>query len=218
MTNAPKIYHKEDRRITRTRIALRSAFRDLVKEKGFNAVTIEEITERANVGRTTFYLHYRDKEDLLLEDFEYKLSARVETKDPRPLIKWFSPGQDNLVRVILEMVQGDADFFRAITKEGSNKIFNRFRDIHGEAVSKLSKETPAFRERIKKANISLDFILNYYSGALWSCITWWVEQDLKPDIDEMTKLFLTMFAPGLAIILLEKNIQEIIPFLTENGS
>ena len=60
---------KTDRRIQRTRQSLRTALLELIKEKGYDAISIEEITERANVGRATFYLHYKDKEDLLLEDF-----------------------------------------------------------------------------------------------------------------------------------------------------
>ena len=61
--------NKTDRRIQRTRQSLRNALLELIKEKGFDAISTEEITERANVGRATFYLHYKDKEDLLLEEF-----------------------------------------------------------------------------------------------------------------------------------------------------
>lgn len=56
----------EDRRVRRTRAALRKALVELVLDKGFQAVTVEEITERADIGRATFYAHYRDKEDLLV--------------------------------------------------------------------------------------------------------------------------------------------------------
>ena len=55
---------KTDRRIQRTRQSLRTALLTLIKEKGYDAISIEEITERANVGRATFYLHYKNKEDL----------------------------------------------------------------------------------------------------------------------------------------------------------
>lgn len=59
--------HKPDRRIQRTRQLLNGALVDLIKEKGFDAITIQDITERANLGRTTFYLHYPGKEELLLD-------------------------------------------------------------------------------------------------------------------------------------------------------
>jgi len=125
-----KNIRKEDRRVTRTRSALRQAFRDLVEEKGYEAVTIEDITEQANLGRTTFYLHYHDKEDLLLEDFADKLFALVENVSPRPIIQWFSKGENNIVKAEFEMVLKSADLFQAITQVQSNAVYNRFRDIH----------------------------------------------------------------------------------------
>src|SRR5512133_4407009 len=59
-----------DRRARRTRKQLKEALFALVLEKGYDGVTIEDITERADLGRTTFYLHYRDKEELLLESID----------------------------------------------------------------------------------------------------------------------------------------------------
>jgi AcrR family transcriptional regulator len=54
-----------DRRILRTRLAIHAAFVALVKEKGFDALSVKDITTRANINRGTFYLHYKDKYDLL---------------------------------------------------------------------------------------------------------------------------------------------------------
>ena len=67
-----------DRRVQRTRQALREALLSLMKEKDYNAITVEEITARANLGRTTFYLHYKDKEALLLEKFADLIQELVQ--------------------------------------------------------------------------------------------------------------------------------------------
>src|SRR5258706_12188743 len=56
---------KTDRRIERTRVALMTAFIDLVLSEGYETVTVEGVAARANVGRSTFYLHYTGKEDIL---------------------------------------------------------------------------------------------------------------------------------------------------------
>lgn len=61
---------RADRRTNRTRRLLRNALMAAILEKGYDAITIEDITERADLGRTTFYLHYKDKEDLLIESLE----------------------------------------------------------------------------------------------------------------------------------------------------
>src|SRR5438552_11345004 len=56
---------KEDRRIQRTRLMLRSAMVSLIRERGFEALTVQDIIDRADVGRSTFYSHFKSKEDLL---------------------------------------------------------------------------------------------------------------------------------------------------------
>ena len=68
---------KIDRRVRKTRKALREAMQVLMSEKGYDQVTIEELTERADIGRTTFYLHYSAKQDLLLEQFDELLEQLV---------------------------------------------------------------------------------------------------------------------------------------------
>jgi len=59
-----------DRRIRRTRDRLGDALIALLKDKGFDAITVQDILDRARVGRSTFYVHYRDKDDLFLSDLE----------------------------------------------------------------------------------------------------------------------------------------------------
>src|SRR5215468_2732595 len=61
---------KEDRRIQRTRQLLRDSLMELIVERGFSDLTIQDITDRANVSRTTFYLHYRDKDELLFDNIQ----------------------------------------------------------------------------------------------------------------------------------------------------
>jgi AcrR family transcriptional regulator len=59
-----------DRRVQRTRALLRDALMSLIAEKGYRAITVQNIIDRANLGRSTFYAHYQDKEDLLLSGME----------------------------------------------------------------------------------------------------------------------------------------------------
>jgi AcrR family transcriptional regulator len=56
--------HKSDRRFARTQDDLLTAFRDLVLSRGYDGVTVSDIVERANVGRSTFYEHFENKDDL----------------------------------------------------------------------------------------------------------------------------------------------------------
>ena len=58
-----------DRRKRKTRDALRNALSDLIEEKTYNKITVQELAEHANVSRSSFYLHFRDNDDLLLSGF-----------------------------------------------------------------------------------------------------------------------------------------------------
>jgi AcrR family transcriptional regulator len=68
---------RPDRRIGRTRRALKEALTALVLEKGYDSLTVEELTQRADLSRTTFYLHYRDKEQLLLESVDVMVNDLI---------------------------------------------------------------------------------------------------------------------------------------------
>ena len=57
---------KTDRRVERTRESLQRALIELIGERDYGAITIQEIVDRANVGRTTFYLHYNSKDELFI--------------------------------------------------------------------------------------------------------------------------------------------------------
>lgn len=73
MSGAPIV----DRRVTRTQVAIRQALIALIEERGFDALTVSDITTRANINRGTFYLHYRDKYDLL-EQTETEIVENIE--------------------------------------------------------------------------------------------------------------------------------------------
>ena len=83
-----------DRRIQRTRQGLRNALLELIKEKGYDFISVEEITRRANLGRATFYLHYKDKEDLLVDEFNEIVNERARTISNIPFSVWL-PALEN---------------------------------------------------------------------------------------------------------------------------
>lgn len=67
-----------DLRVVRTKTAIRNAFVELIEEKGFDAITVKDITTKANINRGTFYAHYQDKFDLMTkcqEDIMYEFSS-----------------------------------------------------------------------------------------------------------------------------------------------
>jgi AcrR family transcriptional regulator len=83
-----------DRRIQRTERQLHDALGALIHEKSYDAIAVKEILERANVGRTTFYSHYRDKDELLERGIHALLHTRGAAHRPTPAqrrdVLWFS--------------------------------------------------------------------------------------------------------------------------------
>ena len=69
---------ENDRRVQRTQQLLRAALLSLIEEKGFEALTVQQIIDRANVGRATFYAHFDSKEDLLVSGLD---GLRLALKD-----------------------------------------------------------------------------------------------------------------------------------------
>ena len=117
-----------DRRIIRTKLAIRDALVSLITEKGFGSLSVSDLTSRANINRATFYLHYRDKFDLLvqtedeiigniekiiLQATSLNLSDFNSTDKPLPIVvTLFEYLRDNapLMHAILE-IEGDFAFF-----------------------------------------------------------------------------------------------------------
>jgi AcrR family transcriptional regulator len=201
---------KEDRRITRTKGALHQALTELVKEKGYAAVTIEEITTRAKMGRTTFYLHYQDKEDLVLESMEDRLASVIDLITSRPLLVWFRESNGRLMEMIFDSVQENKDIFAIICHEPSSKVYDRFRKIIYTMAKKMIAESPWAQKKVAQLNISIDFVINYFSGAMWSTIVWWSDQGFEPNAREMSRNFSKMFFPGLLRILNVKRLAALI--------
>src|SRR3989442_3487180 len=85
---------KEDRRTNRTRRSLSAALVELVKEKRFDDITVQNVIDRADVGRSTFYSHFRDKEDLFQKDWERFLDMLAQQID------WDKAGQASFVPVV----------------------------------------------------------------------------------------------------------------------
>jgi AcrR family transcriptional regulator len=192
---------KEDRRITRTKTALNQALSELVKEKGYESVTIEDITSRANLGRTTFYLHYQGKEDLLLEGLEKRLSFLANDIIKHPLVFWFSEKNNTLLRSIFETFKENKDVFRLISNEQTNKIYDRFLQMTTRVIKKLVDESPWAQKKARHLPVSIDYVIVYFTGALWSSILWWAGDDFSLPADEVAKSFRTLFIPSLMRIL-----------------
>lgn len=170
----------EDRRVRRSRRALRDALISLVLERGYASVTVEDITARADLGRATFYTHYTDKDDLLnhiVTDLIDELQERQ-----RPLVSTSSVGFTG--KPILEMFRHAAeerDTYRVILRgEGDGRALRRFIDDRAAIAAVVF----AARAEAQGAtpNIDIDLLARAWVGEQITVLQWWLE----PETPEMS--------------------------------
>jgi len=178
---------KTDRRVQRTRHLLCQAMIDLILEQGYDAVSIQDITDRADVGRATFYLHYKDKEDLLLEVMESIVNAFEKRFEQIPPESW-SKVEGAPVEQVFVYAAEHAALYRAIMNGQGG--FNVSRRLHAIIARALQQESEA---QVAQHKISprapLEFLSNYFAGSLLSLVFWWLEYNQPYPPVEMARLF-----------------------------
>jgi AcrR family transcriptional regulator len=180
---------------------LREAFFALILEKGYEAVTVEEITERADLGRTTFYLHYHDKEDLLMESISALIDDLVEQMSQLPLGEWKADSSGGhpspALTLPFQHVAQNARLYRIILRgEGSYSVTRRLREIIVQAAAGM---IPVFLEKEGLAInplVPMEVFLNYLAGSWLGLITWWLENELPYPPEQMAMMFQKMFMRG----------------------
>lgn len=186
----------DDRRVRRSRRALRTALVDLVLEKGFRAITVDEIVERADVARATFYAHYRDKDDLLVDIVR---DLTEERERPLPAIEQaHEKGFTGLpVRYIFEHAERERAAYQVILRgEGDGRALREFFALTSRRAEQL------FRDRGERLGVTprvpFDVIARAWTGELVAVLAWWVENDTGYSVTEVTRYLRDLSVHGRA--------------------
>jgi AcrR family transcriptional regulator len=174
---------KIDARVRKTRDALGDALVELMQQRPFDSITVQDVLDRANVGRSTFYSHYSDKDDLLMSDadeffemFSMALSAHGDQSDRVfPVREFFN----HLI---------DAQQFVAALRS-SGKLHANLELAHGHFARGIERR---LGELPKGENITAQqrpAIATAHAGALLSLMQWWIDRGMKEAPDEMDNLF-----------------------------
>ena len=187
---------KLDPRIERTQEALRSALMALMEEQGFDAISVQDIAERARLNRATFYLHYKDKQDLLVRASEAafdRLIAEAGPIDPENLDYQKPPRQ---VVLLFEHLAKNRRFFRSVLgRPGVPAFAARVREYIAaftlRRIASLHVFYPAAAPILDDV-----FISEYVTGALLGIVTWWLDNDLPHSPEYMADRFGWLSAAG----------------------
>jgi len=124
----------KDRRVLKTEKSIREAFLFLLKEKNLNQITVSEISKQADLGRGTFYLHYRDVYDLY-DHVENELYKELEQIFDNSYPSIYSKNLMNLTEGITKYIFENRDVFLTFIRlEGSEKTISKLKDFFSRIV------------------------------------------------------------------------------------
>ena len=183
----------KDRRVLRTRKSLRDALIALILERGWEEVTVQDVCDRADVGRSTFYTHFTDRENLLVGGFD---DLRKALRGPLAV----APGDERPLAFVGGLVQHAHEnqrVFRAVVGKRSGQVVQRrFRQLVVELVREDLQALAASKAKGPPAEATV----RYVAGALLELLTWWIDVKSGLSPAELTRLFEELTAPVLATL------------------
>jgi AcrR family transcriptional regulator len=190
---------KPDRRTQRTRGMLQDALVELIMEKGYEAITVQDILDRANVGRSTFYEHFYDKDDLLLsgfehlrDDFEQFLAGQISDDE--------SPWQ--LSQSMFYHAEKHRQLYQAMAgKQGGNMAVGHIQKYLTIYLYDHLKKLLIQRNKNMPADILTQFIVSAFIGLL----TWWLDNESTYTAEQMNAFFRQLVEPGVWTAISENS-------------
>ena len=182
-----------DRRTQRTRQALSHALIALIQDKRYEAITVQDICERANVGRSTFYAYYQDKDDLLTSNFQQAMESFGQ-----PLA--YRDGQLVFpIAPLFEHVKGHQHLYKALLWSGGMEVL--LRAGQKQWTQQIEQYVAALLTDRPPPAISIPVVAVYLAGSLQTLLLWWLEHKMPYTPERMDEMFQQLVMPGVTAIL-----------------
>lgn len=186
----------DDRRVRRTRQLLRDALLALMVEQGYEGLTVQDILDRADLGRATFYTHYQDKQDLLMDTFA-GLRHVFQHQEPGKSVA--GTHAERVEQISLRFFRHAAEqrkLYRVMVGKESGALLHAYatRLLSDELREHLARLTP----RGAQPGIPTDVMVAYLVSTLLALLTWWLDHDLPYSPEQMDVMFRKLALPGVA--------------------
>lgn len=180
-----------DLRVIKTRRLIREAFIKLVDEKGFKDITVNDISDRAMINRSTFYLHYTDKFDLLRKIVNEAIQNILCLIEPQAHVVNGSPDYEkflNNLSCIMNTLEKDAVLYKFILND--KEMLGITRKCEEAIQERLNKTFPM------QLSISRDLCLELITSIYVSTIRWWLNNDMKYSPSYLAEELVKFFKSG----------------------
>jgi AcrR family transcriptional regulator len=182
---------KPDRRINRTRATLFRALSELMTEKRYDEITVQDIIDRADVGRSTFYAHFQDKESLAEGMLIYNLdSLTASIGQGNPASGDFLPGPE-----LFEHIKEHHSVFKAMTSgRGLELFFQKGQEYwSGRMIARLQEMLPAGQT----PKVPIPILAHYVSGTFVNLLKWWIDNKMPYSSEQMIEIVKTLIMPSV---------------------
>ena len=175
-----------DRRVMRTRTTLYDALVDLIRERDYDAITVHDILARANIGRSTFYAHFKSKDELLEKSLERLRQELFSAVDATPDATIFA-----VTRTLFEHVDRYRDIQLALAKRPAGVRLNESIALNfAEVVRTLLPNAG-------DGSIPRDLAISHIGGSFLSVLRWWMSRTPAVTAAEADGLFCRLVFSGL---------------------
>ena len=195
---------RHDRRVQRTQQLLRAALLPLIEEKGFEALTVQDIIDRANVGRATFYAHFDNKEDLLVSGFDglraalKELQRQAQTRRSGPDEQLFAFSHAMFAHIVEYR-----RVFRAMVGKRSGALVQQ---LLNKIMSDLVRDDiKAMARRREDHSVPAEAVVQFVTGGLFGLAMLWATGKLPLSVEEVNALFRRLAMPGVKAALRRKE-------------
>jgi len=186
---------RPDRRVGKTRKALKEALTDLILENGYEGATVQDVVDRADVSRSTFYAHFADRDDLLmaiLADLEMPGLDTTSWKPSDPAFGW--------TLALFRHFGSAKRLFKAVASSQSGALARR------ETTQRLEELVRAELSRLKVARkldaFSVEAVVRFLVGTFMGFMDWWMrEENEHLPAEQVDHAFRSLALPGVANIL-----------------
>ncbi len=197
-----------DRRILRTRKAIREALIDLIVLKGYDDIKIQDITEKADIGRSTFYAHYSTKDAVFLDSFiQLKSWLKTCVDMSRVDRKRILTHRLEFIAPLCVHINEDRKLYQALVgHRGGGLARDEIRKILFEHIREDVERRCQPRNPPK---VMRDALIHYLVGAIIGVLSWWLDTKNSWAPEEVDEFLQSMIAPSLEKICSDYSVSPI---------